>query len=132
LAAAAIRVLVVDDDPLFREAISALLERQEGICVVGFAVNGEEAVEQAALLHPDVVTMDVDMPIMDGVEATRWISEALPDVRVLLVSASIYAERADTARAAGAVGYITKSHVSETLVDAIVTVARGETYVVAP
>jgi DNA-binding NarL/FixJ family response regulator len=123
-------VLVVDDDPLFRETISALLEREQGIHVAGFGANGEEAVQRALLLRPDVVTMDIDMPIMDGVEATKRIAELLPDVRVLLVSASLYAERAETARAAGASGYITKSHVAEGLVDAITAIARGENFVV--
>ena len=128
---AAIRVLVVDDDPLFRETISALLEREQRIHVAGFAANGEEAVQRALLLRPDVVTMDIDMPIMDGVEATRRIAELRPDVRVLLVSASLYAERAETARAAGASGYITKSRVPEGLVDAIVAIGRGENFVAA-
>jgi DNA-binding NarL/FixJ family response regulator len=124
-------VLVVDDDSLFRETISALLERDERIHVVGFAANGEEAVQRVLLLRPDVVTMDIDMPVVDGVEATRQIAGARPDVRVLLVSASLYAERAEDARAAGASGYITKSQVHDDLIDAIVAIAGGENFVVA-
>lgn len=124
-------MLVVDDDSRFREAVSALLERDERIDVVGFAANGEEAVRRVLLLRPDLVTMDVEMPVMDGVEATRRIAEVLPDVRVLMVSASVYADRAETARAAGASGYITKSRVADELIETVVAIAGGGDFVVA-
>jgi DNA-binding NarL/FixJ family response regulator len=126
-----IRVLVVDDDASFREAVSALLEGDDRIRVVGFAVNGEEALQRTALLRPDLVTMDIEMPVMDGVEATTGIVAHHPGVRVLLVSASVYAERAATAQAAGAAGYVTKSRAATDLADSIVSAVEGDEFVVA-
>ena len=112
--------------PLFRETLLKLLEQEKRIEVLGYARDGLEAVEQAPLLRPDVVTMDIEMPIMDGVAATKKLRELLPQVRVLLVSGSQYADRAQTARAAGASGYLTKSRVADELINSILAIARGE------
>jgi DNA-binding NarL/FixJ family response regulator len=131
VAAAPIRVLVVDDDPLFRDAVSALLESDARVRVVGFAANGEEGLRRSLLLRPDVITMDIEMPLMDGVEATRRIIERLPDVRVLILSGSAHAHRAETARAAGASGYITKSRAADVLLACVVAASGGDEFVLA-
>jgi DNA-binding NarL/FixJ family response regulator len=108
-----IRVLVVDDDPNFVEAAAAMLAADQRLEVVGGASNGEEAVAKAAALHPQVVTMDVVMPGMDGLEAARMIRRSEPECRVVLVSGSIFVERdaegLEAARAAGAFAYVAKS-----------------------
>jgi DNA-binding NarL/FixJ family response regulator len=118
-----IRVLIVDDDANFRFALTTLLERDERLEVVAAAANGEQALRYALLLRPDIVTMDIEMPIMDGVEATKQIVELLPNSRVILVSASRYGDRADAARQAGASAYIPKARTGEQLIDIIVAVA---------
>lgn len=124
-------MLVVDDDPLFRETVTALLESDDRIRVVGFAANGEEAVLRSLLLRPDVITMDIEMPVLDGVEATRRIIERLPHVRVLILSGSAHADRAEIARTAGASGFITKARAAAVLVACIVAVSGGEEFVLA-
>lgn len=82
------RVLLVDDQPLFRGAVAALLARQPGIEVVGEAENGLQAVERANELKPDLVIMDVEMPVLDGVEAVRLIREQVLDVKVIMLTVS--------------------------------------------
>jgi len=124
-----VRVLVVDDDPRFVEAVLTWFGSDERIVVVGTAGNGEQAVSRALFLRPDVVTMDLEMPVMDGVEATRRIRAALPNTRVIVVSASEYADRARLAREAGAVAYLSKSHAVEELIPTIHAVAEGENFI---
>ena len=128
---AAIRVLIVDDDPAFAATLAALLEAEQQIAVVGIAANGRQGIEQAPLLRADVVTMDLEMPVMDGVEAIRELKDLLPHTPVLVVSGSEYADRAEAARAAGAAGYITKSKVADDLVATICALSRGENFVLA-
>src|SRR5260370_25747978 len=84
--AAPTRVLVVDDQRLMRDGIASLLEIQEGIEVVGMASNGQEAIAKAVALHPDVILMDLRMPVMDGVSATAQVPSQLPDCQVLMLS----------------------------------------------
>src|SRR5260370_37204714 len=84
--AAPIRVLVVDDQRLMRDGIASLLEIQEGIEVVGMASNGQEAIEKAVALHPDVILMDGRMPVMDGVSATAPLPSQLPNFHGLLLT----------------------------------------------
>jgi len=124
-----IRVLVVDDDAGFVEALQALLGGDARIEVVGTAANGEEAVLRAIWLRPNVVTMDLEMPVVDGVEATRQIRANLPRTRVIVVSASAYAHRAETAREAGASAYVAKSRAAEELLATIQAVAEGENFI---
>jgi DNA-binding NarL/FixJ family response regulator len=115
------RLLLVDDDEQFLAALTLLLEDAE-FEVVAWAKNGAEAVGIAAALEPDLVVMDVDMPVLDGIEATRLIRDRQPEVPVLLISGSDFAERAREfldAVGVGAVGYVPKRRVRDELVEAI-------------
>ena len=118
-----IRVLIVDDDRLFAEVMTILLSLDDRIDVVGYAGDGEEGVQLATWLRPDVVLMDVSMPILDGIEATRRICGPRETPRVVVVSGSD--SRADMARAqdAGAVAYVTKNCIADELTETIVQVA---------
>ena len=118
-----IRVLIVDDHRLFAEALEAILSSESRIEVVGRARNGAEALEMALDLDPDVVLMDISMPVMDGVEATRRIREARPEACVLMLTGSNAAADVDRSRDAGAAGYVTKDRIASELVDAIVETA---------
>jgi CheY-like chemotaxis protein len=109
-----LRVLLVDDEPAFAELIKTLL-RLDGIELLDHALDGAEGVELALSLEPDVVLMDIRMPVMDGFEATRRIVGAIPDARVLVVSSSRHLEDAERAREAGAVGYLPKDRVTADL-----------------
>jgi DNA-binding NarL/FixJ family response regulator len=124
-----IRVLVVDDDPDFVEAAKVSLAADRRIEVVGGAASGDEAVRQAAALRPEVVAMDVAMPGLDGLEATRLIRKDQPECRVVLVSGSIFVDRGDegfeAARAAGASAYVVKSRAVLDLAEVVVSVARS-------
>ena len=119
----AIRVLIADDHRLFAEALEAILAGESSIEVVGRARNGAEALELTLDLDPDVVLMDISMPVMDGVEATRRIRESRPDACVLMLTGSNTAADVDRARDAGAAGYVTKDRIASQLVEAIVEAA---------
>jgi DNA-binding NarL/FixJ family response regulator len=112
------RVLLADDELLFAEALTAMLARDERIDVIGHARDGKEAVELAESLKPDVVLMDIAMPVMDGIEATRRIRAANPDVGVLILTGG-EAELMMAAREAGASGFITKNETAAQLTEAI-------------
>jgi|YNPBryantNP2012_1023418.scaffolds.fasta_scaffold03280_5 DNA-binding NarL/FixJ family response regulator len=115
----AVRVLVVDDQRLVREGIASLLGLQEGIQVVGTAVDGQEAVEKATALAPDVILMDVRMPVMDGIAATALIRRALPDCRVLMLTTFDDEEYIIRSLQAGAMGYLLKDIPAGDLAQAI-------------
>jgi CheY-like chemotaxis protein len=114
-----IRVLLADDHQMMREGLAALLNRQADIEVVGQAYDGEMAVRLACELAPDVVVMDVTMPVLSGIAATRRITVEAPGVRVIGLSMHEEAHMVSAMRKAGAVGYLTKDGASETLVAAI-------------
>ncbi len=114
-----IRVLVVDDQRLVREGIASLLSIQEGITVVGTAVDGQEAVEKAAKLLPDVILMDVRMPMLDGIAATALIQRQLPDCRVLMLTTFDDEEYIIRSLQAGAMGYLLKDIPANDLAQAI-------------
>jgi DNA-binding NarL/FixJ family response regulator len=112
----AIRVLIVDDEPLFMQMVQSLLDVEAGVEVAGQAANGKQAVELAQELHPDVIVMDVSMPVMDGLEATREIRERDPDARVLILTGGTNATDVDKARTSGASGYLTKDRIAAELI----------------
>jgi DNA-binding NarL/FixJ family response regulator len=103
-----IQVLIVDDHAILRDGIRSLLERQGGIIVVGEASNGREALAQVGELRPDIILMDVAMPVMDGLEATRRIKETYPEVKVLILTQHDSREYVTPLLQAGASGYVLK------------------------
>ncbi|MFJ6673897.1 response regulator [Actinosynnema sp. NPDC091369] len=121
-----VRVLIVDDQALFREALATLLEVQPEIEVVGEAGDGEQAVRLCAELEPDVVLMDLRMPVLDGIAATNRLRVEQPGVRVLALTT--FDDDADVFAAvrAGALGYLLKDVSSARLVEALVAARRGE------
>ena len=119
-----LRVLIADDHRLFAEALEAILATDERIEVVGQASDGSQAVELAQKLDPDVVLMDVSMPVLDGFEATREIRSGSEGVRVLMLTGSNSRADVDRSREAGASGYVTKDRIASELVTAIVEVTR--------
>lgn len=121
-----IRVLVVDDHPVVREGIAAMLSRQPDLAVVGEAADGLEAVERAAELHPDVVLMDLQMPRLDGVEAIRRIRAQLPVTQVIILTTYDTDELVFQGIQAGARGFLLKDAPREELFRAIAAVHRGE------
>jgi len=121
-----VRVLLVDDQALFREALATLLAVHEGVEVVGEAGNGDEALRKAAELAPDVVLMDLRMPVLDGIGATRRLRVEQPDVRVIALTTFDDDEDVFAALRAGAVGYLLKDVSSARLVEAVQAAARGE------
>lgn len=122
---ARIRVLIVDDQALIRMGIATLLARKGDIEVVGHASNGAEAVEQSATLDPDVVLMDLMMPVMDGIEATRRLAAAGPRPAVIILSTFREDEHVLRGIAAGAKGYLLKDVDHKALAEAVRTVAGG-------
>jgi DNA-binding NarL/FixJ family response regulator len=112
-----LRVLIADDHPTYGEALLTLLSTDERIEVVGRAANGLQAVEMAAQLGPDLILMDLDMPVMGGLEATRRILTQRSTARVLLLTGSTSATEVDHALQAGASGYLSKGIDSATLVE---------------
>lgn len=123
-----IRVLLVDDQPLFREGVHTLLSLQPDLEVVGEADNGEEALRLAARLRPDVVLMDLQMPVLDGVEATRRLRLTQPDCRVIALTTFDDDEYVFEGLRAGAIGYLLKDTPSVKLLEAIRAAARGESF----
>jgi len=121
-----VRVLLVDDQALFREALATLLATHDGIDVVGEAGNGDEALREAASLAPDVVLMDLRMPVLDGVAATRRLRAEHANVRVIALTTFDDDEDVFAALRAGAVGYLLKDVSSARLVEAVLAAARGE------
>ena len=119
-------VLLVDDQPLLRVGFRMVLDSQDDLSVVGEAGNGEEAVRLTAELDPDVVLMDVRMPEMDGIEATRRIVDSGSRSRVLVLTTFDLDEYAFTALRAGASGFLLKDVSPEDLADAVRVVASGE------
>jgi DNA-binding NarL/FixJ family response regulator len=121
-----IRVLVVDDHPTFRRGLGALLASLPEVELVGEAADGEAAIERAAALEPDVVVMDLDMPGVSGIEATRRIVTAQPGVAVLVLTMLDEDESVFAAMRAGARGYVVKGADTDDVLRALESVARGD------
>jgi DNA-binding NarL/FixJ family response regulator len=123
-----IRILLVDDQALFREGLRTLLSVRPDLEVVGEAENGREALDIAAQLQPDVILMDLRMPILNGVAATRQLHQAQPDSKVIVLTTFDDDEYIFDGLRAGAVGYLLKDVSSDKLVEAIRAAARGESF----
>lgn len=124
-----IRVVLADDHPVVRGGLKQLIDSQSDMCVVGEAVNGDEAWRSATNLEPDVLVMDLSMPVIDGVEATRRVKRDLPNVRVLALTVHEERQYLNQLLRAGASGYVLKRAAADELLRAIRTVAKGETYI---
>jgi len=123
-----ITILLVDDQPLFREGLRTLLSVQPDLKVVGEAGDGEEAIKLCRTLKPAVVLMDLQMPVLDGVEATRRLHHEQPDSRVIVLTTFDDDEMVFDGLRAGALGYLLKDAPSEKLAEAIRAAARGESF----
>jgi DNA-binding NarL/FixJ family response regulator len=121
-----IRVLIADDQALFREGLETLLSVHQDIEVVGQASNGQEAVELSSRFHPDVVLMDMQMPVLNGAGATRRLRQTLPDCRVIALTTFDDKETIFDALRAGAAGYLLKDVSSADLANAIRLTSRGD------
>lgn len=121
-----IRVLLTDDHAIVRKGVRALLATERNIQVIGEASSGSEAVTQAEALQPDVILMDLVMPDLDGIEATRQITSRFPATRILILTSFAADEKVFPAIKAGALGYLLKDSGPEELVEAIRKVYRGE------
>ena len=125
---AKIRILLADDHPVLRSGLEALLSLEDDVMVVGHASTGQEAVEKTGLLRPDVVVMDLAMPVMDGLEATRRVMELDLGARVLVLTSQTEDEFLLPVLEAGASGFVRKTSADEDLIRAIRAVARDEVF----
>ena len=123
-----VRILIVDDQELFREGLHTLLSVQPDLQVVGEARNGEEALRLAGELNPDVVLMDLHMPVLNGAAATRHLKSTRPEIKVIVLTTFDDDEDVFEGLRAGAIGYLLKDVASEKLVEAIRAVARGAAF----
>ncbi|NVN91016.1 MAG: response regulator transcription factor [Desulfuromonadales bacterium] len=123
-----VRILIADDHAIVREGLSMILEALDDLIVVGEARDGREAVALAEALRPDVVVMDIAMPELNGIDATRTICERLPGVAVIMLSMHNTSEHVFRALQAGARAYLLKESAGAGLVTAVRTVVRGENY----
>jgi len=123
-----IRILICDDHDLLRDLVRAFLRGEAEVEVVGEATNGKQAVYKALLLHPDVVLMDVNMPELNGIEATRSINLADKTIKVLILTMYPQEELVTRCKEAGASGYIPKDQMDSLLIPAIKALSRGGTF----
>jgi two-component system, NarL family, response regulator LiaR len=114
----AIKILLVDDNDRLRDSLGTFLVSLGGLAVVGTAATGKEALQQCAKVHPDVVLMDLRMPDMNGIEATRRIHQQYPDIQILVLTSGFVTE-AEAALEAGAKAYLLKTVSAYTIIDAI-------------
>ncbi|MCA9971143.1 MAG: response regulator transcription factor, partial [Anaerolineales bacterium] len=123
-----IRILLVDDQALFREGLRTLLSVWPDLEVVGEANNGQEALDLAPTIRPDVVLMDLRMPVLDGVAATRRLLDKMPQIKVIVLTTFDDDDHVFEGLRAGAVGYLLKDVPSEKLVEAIRAAAAGQSF----
>jgi len=126
-----IRILITDDHQLFREGIANLLSASTHIEIVAQAENGQEAIEKAKKLKPDIVIMDLNLPVINGVDATRILHQELPKTKVLVLSMHAEKSYIKEALEAGAFGYLFKDCTYDQLIEAINTVYQGKKYLSA-
>jgi DNA-binding NarL/FixJ family response regulator len=129
---ALIRVMIVDDHPVVRKGLASFLGHEPDIEVVGLADSGEQALEMALEVHPDVVLMDLSMPGMGGIEATRRLVETTPETRVMMLTSFGGHERMVEALKSGAVGYVVKDTAPADLLNALRSVASTGTMETPP
>jgi DNA-binding NarL/FixJ family response regulator len=122
------KVIIADDHGMMRDGLRAVLEKA-GVEVIGEAANGHEAIAEARRLQPEVVVMDIAMPELNGIDATRWLATEMPSVKVVALSMNADRRYVTAVFGAGAVGYVLKNSASEELLTALQVVTRGETYV---
>src|ERR1700722_13166571 len=122
------RILIADDHEIIRQGLRTLLSTDDTWAICGEAVDGREAVEKARLLKPDIIVMDISMPNMDGLQATRTIRETSPEIEIVILSQHDSKEMIRQAFKAGARGYVVKSAISNDLVTALRTVGRHEAF----
>lgn len=125
----ATRILIADDHAIVRTGLRALLKGEAGLELVGEASSGEEALQLAESLHPDILVLDLSMPVLDGIQVTKKIKEILPGVRVLILTVHEDEALLREAIRVGAAGYILKGAAEDELIAAIHTVQMGEIYV---
>jgi DNA-binding NarL/FixJ family response regulator len=121
-----IRVLIVDDQRVLREGLRALIEAESDLQLVGTAENGQVAIEAVSVLNPDIILMDLVMPLMDGLAATAYIRQHHPDCRVLILSACDDAQTIQQALQSGAKGFLLKDTSSKQMLSAIRSVFQGD------
>lgn len=122
------RIMIVDDHPLVAQGIEAILESYDDIEVVATLTNGQEAIDALDAMRPDVILLDLNMPVMNGLQATEVILERMPDTRILVLSMHDTPEYVATALRHGARGYVLKDIATDDVKNAIDAVMRGETY----
>ena len=120
------RILIVDDQPHIRKLVRGFLENENAWVVCGEAADGQQAVEQAEALKPNVILLDIQMPVKNGFDAARQILRASPGMLILILSIHQEAHYAQGAKDCGARGFLPKHHVAEHLVPAVAALLRGE------
>jgi DNA-binding NarL/FixJ family response regulator len=123
-----LRILIADDHELIRKGVRSVLESEPNFDVCGEATNGEEAVSKTLELKPELVLMDVTMPVFDGLEAARRIRRISPQTRILMLTMHRSSEFLEQAKSLGTSGYVRKSEAADTLVKAIQAVREGRTF----
>jgi DNA-binding NarL/FixJ family response regulator len=121
-----VRILIVDDHMGFRQAVRRMLESSGNLQVCGEASNGEEAIQQTLELRPDLVILDISMPVMDGLTAAKEIKKALPDIPVLMLSS--FRELVQASKEAGVQGFVIKTEVDDVLLEAVDQLLRGQPF----
>ncbi len=127
-----VKVLIVDDHPIVRQGLSAIIQSQANLRLVGEATNGIEAIARAQELQPDVVLLDLNMPVCGGLEATLRLRQALPHIKILILTISEKEDDLFNAIKSGALGYILKSSSVQELLSAIESVAGGQGIISPP
>jgi two-component system, NarL family, response regulator NreC len=124
----ALRILIVDDYAAVRRGVCVILSSRLDIEVCGEAGNGEEAVEKAKALRPDLIILDVTMPVLNGFDAAKEILKMLPGVPILMLSMHQHQQFVDEAKKAGVQGYVTKAQIGDTLLHAVDALLSGQKY----